>query len=72
MSLMNMFIDRALERQRKSFIDNMHIDSKFDAIQKPPSKANGFEFRQEWNKIQHKFNSQRFENISEIRRLIQL
>ena len=70
MSLMNIVIDRALERQRKILID--HIDSKLDTVNRPvPATVEEFDFRQEGNKIQHKFNSQRSGKLSEVLRLIQ-
>jgi hypothetical protein len=60
MSLMNTIIDRALERQRKFLID--HIDSKLDTVTRPvPATIEEFDFRQEGNTIQYKFNSQRTE-----------
>jgi len=70
MSLMNTIIDRALERQRKFLID--HIDSKLDTVTRPVlATVEEFDFRQEGNKIQHKFNSQRSGKLSEFLRLIQ-
>ena len=70
MSLMNTVIDRALVRQRKFLID--HIDSKLDTVTRPvPATVEEFDFRQEGNKIQHKFNSQRSDKLSEVLRLIQ-
>ena len=70
MSLMNTVIDRALERQRKILID--HTDSKLDTVNRPvPATVEEFDFRQEGNKIQHKFNSQRSGKLSEVLRLIQ-
>ena len=67
---MNTVIDRALERQRKLLID--HIDSKLDTVTRPvPNTVEEFDFRQEGNKIQHKFNSQRSGKLSEVLRLIQ-
>jgi hypothetical protein len=70
MSLMNTVIDRALERQRKFLID--HIDSKLDTVTMPvPATVDEFDFRQEGNKIQHKFNSQRSDKLSDVLRLIQ-
>jgi hypothetical protein len=70
MSLMNTIIDRALERQRKFLID--HIDSKLDTVTRPvPATVEEFDFRQEGNTIQHKFNSQCSDKLSEVLRLIQ-
>jgi len=70
MSLMNTVIDRALVRQRKFLID--HIDSKLDTVTRPvPAIVEEFDFRQEGNKIQHKFNSQRSDKLSEVLRVIQ-
>ena len=70
MSLRNTIIDRALERQRKFLID--HIDSKLDTVTRPvPATVEEFDFRQEGNTIQHKFNSQRLDKLSEVLRLIQ-
>jgi hypothetical protein len=70
MSLMNTVIDRALERQRKLLID--HIDSKLDTVTSPvPNTVEEFDFRQEGNTIQHKFNSQRSNKLSEVLCLIQ-
>ena len=67
-SLMNTLIDNALERQKKSFVE--HIDLKLGAAHKQPTTADDFEFRQEGNKIQYKFNSQRSEKLSEVLRLL--
>lgn len=69
MSLMNTVIDKALERQRKQFID--YIDSKDSVTRPTPKPAEEFDFRQEGNKIQHKFNVQRSDKLSEIQHFIQ-
>ena len=70
MSLMNTVIDRALEHQSKFLIDQ--IDSKLDTVTRPvPATVDEFDFRQEGNKIEHKFNSQCLDKLSEVLRLIQ-
>jgi hypothetical protein len=49
-----------------------HIDSKLDTVNRPaPATVEEFDFRQEGNKIQHKFNSQRSDKLSEVLCLIQ-
>lgn len=70
MSLMNTVIDRALQRQKKFLID--HIDSRLDSVTRPvPATVEEFDLREEWKKIQHKFNYQRSDKLSEILRSIQ-
>ena len=68
-SLINTVIDKAFDRQKKALI--AHIDSKLGGAPKPTTVVDDFEFSQEGNKIQFKFNSQRAEKLSDILRLIQ-